>query len=75
MKRKLLTILATLAITTLFTTQVFAAEITIRGRLQKTVEPGGWVIAAGNQKYLLLNSQRFLSEKWFAEGNEVESSG
>jgi len=75
MKRKLLTILATLAITTLFTTQVFAAEITIRGRLQKTVEPGGWVIAAGNQKYLLLNSQRFLSEQWFAEGNEVESSG
>ena len=75
MKRKLLTILATLAIATLFTTQVFAAEITIQGRLQKTVEPGGWIIAAGNQKYLLLNSQRFLSEQWFAEGNEVESSG
>ena len=75
MKRKLIIILAALALVTLFTTQVFAKEMTVQGRLQKTVEPGGWVIAAGNQKYLILNSQRFLSETWFAEGNEIESSG
>ena len=75
MKRKLIVILAALALVTLFTTQVFAKEMTVQGRLQKTVEPGGWVIAAGNQKYLILNSQRFLSETWFAEGNEIESSG
>ena len=75
MRRKLIIVLAALALVTLFTTQVFAKEMTVQGRLQKTVEPGGWVIAAGNQKYLILNSQRFLSEKWFAEGNEVESSG
>ena len=75
MKRKLIIILAALALVTLFTTQVLAKEMTVQGRLQKTVEPGGWVIAAGNQKYLILNSQRFLSETWFAEGNEIESSG
>ena len=75
MKRKLINILGALALVTLFTTQVFAKEMTVQGRLQRTVEPGGWVIAAGSQKYLILNSQRFLKEKWFAEGNDVESSG
>src|SRR5258706_11954373 len=75
MKRKLINILGALALLTLFTTQVFAKEMTVQGRLQRTVEPGGWVIAAGNQKYLILNSQQFLNEKWFAEGNEIESSG
>ena len=75
MKGKLITIMGALALVTLFTAQVFAKEMTVQGRLQRTVEPGGWVIAAGNQKYLILNSQRFLNEKWFAEGNEVESSG
>jgi len=75
MKRKLLTILGALALVALFTMQVFAKEMTVQGRLQKTVEPGGWIIAAGDQKYLILNSRQFLNEKWFAEGNEVESSG
>ena len=74
MKRKLINILGALALVSLFTTQVFAKEMTVQGRLQRTVEPGGWVIAAGNQKYLILNSQRFQNEKWFAEGNEVEAS-
>lgn len=75
MKRKLINILGALALATLFTTQVFAKEMTVQGRLQRTVEPGGWVIVAGNQKYLILNSQRFQNEKWVAEGNEVEASG
>lgn len=75
MKRKILNILGALALVTLFTTPGFAKEMTVQGRLQRTVEPGGWVIAAGNQKYLILNSQRFLNEKWFAEGNDVELTG
>jgi len=75
MKTKLITMLGALALVTLLTTPAFAKEMTVQGRLQKTVEPGGWVIVAGNQKYLILNSQSFLSEKWFAEGNDVESSG
>jgi uncharacterized protein len=52
-----------------------ANEITIRGRLQRTVEPGGWVIASTKTKYLLLNSRSFQSEEWFKEGTEVEAVG
>ena len=62
MSRRLLTLLGTFALVAMFTTQVFAKEITVRGRLQRTVEPGGWVITAGNQKYLILNSRQFEGE-------------
>ena len=75
MKRKLITILAAMALAALFTTQAFAKEMTVSGRLHRTVEPGGWVIAAGSQEYLILNAQRFQNEKWFTEGNEVEATG
>ncbi len=75
MKRKLMTILGATALLALLAGQTFAKEITVRGRLQKTVEAGGWVIVAGEQKYLVLNPQRFQSEKWFAEANEVEAVG
>lgn len=75
MSKKLITIFGTIALLALFATPVFAKEMTISGRLQKTVEAGGWVIAAGNQKYLILNAQRFQNEKWFAEGKEVEAIG
>lgn len=75
MRGKLLTMLGVLALLTLFAGQTFAKEITVRGRLQKTVEAGGWVIVAGNQKYLLLNAQRYQNEKWFTETSEVEAVG
>ena len=52
-----------------------AKEITVRGKLQKTVESGGWLIVANNQKYLILNAQRFQNEKWFTESTEVEAIG
>jgi len=73
--RKLLPILGALALVALLTTQVFAKEINVRGRLQKTVEAGGWVIFSDGQKYLILNAQRFQNEKWFVEGTEVEAVG
>ena len=60
---------------TLLAGQSFAKEMTIRGRLQPTVEPGGWVIVSDNQKYLILNQQRFRNESWFTEANEVEAVG
>ena len=75
MTRKLITVFGAVALVALLASQVFAKEMTVRGRLQRTVEPGGWVIAAGNQKYLILNAQRFQNERWFAEGNEVEAVG
>src|SRR5712691_10688192 len=75
MTRKFIRIFAAVALVALLAGQVFAKEITIRGRLQRTVEAGGWVIVAGKQKYLILNAQRFQDEKWFAEANEVEAVG
>ena len=74
-RRKLLSILSTVALVALLASQVFAKEIAVRGRLQRTVEAGGWIVVSGDQKYLLLNAQRFQNEKWFAEGNEVEAVG
>ncbi|MGI8897104.1 MAG: SIMPL domain-containing protein [Pyrinomonadaceae bacterium] len=78
--RKLFTICGVLWLVTLFTTQQGLAEaganqLTVRGRLQKTVEAGGWLIVADGQKYLLLNAQRFRKESWFKETAEVEVSG
>lgn len=78
--RKLFTTLGAIVLVTLFTAQQGLAEpgatqITIRGRLQKTVEPGGWLVVAEGKKYLLLNAQRFQSESWFKETAEVEASG
>jgi uncharacterized protein YggE len=55
--------------------QVLAKEITVRGKLQKTVEANGWLIVAETQKYLILNPQRFLQEKWFREATQVEATG
>lgn len=80
MMRKLFTIIVALLLVTVFTTQqglaeTGASEITVRGRLQKTVEPGGWLIVVNGQKYLLLNAQRFQKEGWFKETAEVEASG
>src|SRR5437016_3125217 len=73
--RKLLPLLGAIALVVLFTTQAFAKEINVRGRLQKTVEAGGWVIVSGGQKYLILNAQRFQNDKWFVEGTEVDAVG
>jgi uncharacterized protein YggE len=75
MSKRLATTLGAIALMALLTTPAFAKEITVSGRLQKTVEAGGWVIATAKQKYLVLNAQRFQNEKWFAPGNEVEAVG
>ncbi|MEJ7578749.1 MAG: SIMPL domain-containing protein [Pyrinomonadaceae bacterium] len=52
-----------------------AQEATLRGRLSRTVEPGGWLIVDGGKKYLLLNANRFQTESWFREAAEVEAVG
>jgi uncharacterized protein YggE len=51
-----------------------AQEITVRGRLARTVEAGGWVIT-GKPKYLLINADRWRNESWFRAGAEVEARG
>lgn len=75
MKRQLLIITAVIVLLAGLGVQAFAAEITVRGRLARTVEAGGWLIQTGKQKYLLLNFQRFQNEGWFKEGAEVEATG
>lgn len=80
MMRKLFTVIGAIALVTLFAAQHGLAasgstQITVRGRLQKTVEAGGWLIVADGKKYLVLNPQRFQKESWFKEAVEVEASG
>src|SRR5215204_1472514 len=56
-------------------TMLHAKEITVRGKLQKTVEAGGWLIAASDAKYLILNAKNFQSNEWFKESTNVEAVG
>ncbi len=73
--RKMKSLLTAIALVALLATQAFASELSVRGRLRKTVEPGGWVIVSGNHKYLILNARNFQNEKWFVAGNEVDAFG
>ena len=79
--KRLLTICGVLTLLTFFAAPIIssagAAEInkTVRGRLQRTVEAGGWLVVDNNQKFLLINAQRFQNEGWFREGVEVEAIG
>ena len=56
-------------------TSLHAKEITVRGKLQKTVEAGGWLIVAGDAKYLILNAKNFQSNSWFKESTNVQAVG
>jgi len=73
--KRILSVISAIALVFVLTGVALAKEITVRGRLQKTVEAGGWLVVAGNQKYLILNAQRFQHEKWFKESAEVEALG
>jgi uncharacterized protein YggE len=72
--KRLLIIFALMTILVAGSTSAFASEITVAGKLQKTVEAGSWVIS-GKTKYLLLNASNFQSETWFKEGTNVEAIG
>ena len=76
--RRLLTICSVIALLTFFAvpgiaSTSYATEIdkTIRGRLQRTVEAGGWLVVDNNQKFLLINAHRFQNESWFKEKQQV----
>ena len=77
MMKRLTIITCAIALLALFAVQTSAKEITVRGRLGRTVEEGGWVIVSSKNgtKYLLLNPQRFRSKSWFRLGAEVEATG
>ena len=80
--KRLLTICSVLALLSFFSAQGIAMDtaselnqMTLRGRLQKTVEAGGWLVVDGGKKYLIINPQTFRNESWFKEGTEVEAVG
>ena len=79
--RRILTICGVLTLLTFLAAPIIAApggaesDKTVRGRLQRTVEAGGWLVVENNQKFLLLNAQRFQNENWFKEGVDVEAVG
>jgi hypothetical protein len=68
--------LTTIAMTVVLATAgaIQASEITVTGKLQKTVESGGWLIV-GKSKYLLINANKFQRETWFKESTDVEATG
>src|SRR6185503_8739924 len=74
MKRTLL-ITGVVALVLTATTILHAKEITVRGKLQKTVEAGGWLILNEDAKYLILNAKSFQSNSWFKESTNVQDVG
>jgi len=58
-----------------FTLPSLANEINVRGTLERTVEPGGWLIVNDDVKYLVLNARQFTDESWFRTGTSVVASG
>ena len=73
--RKLISAASVAVLSLVFVVGVAAQEITVRGQIGRTVEPGGWLINSAKQKYLLLNADRWRNESWFREGAEVEATG
>lgn len=73
--KRLFLIPAMLALVFSAATVLHAKEITVRGKLQKTAEAGGWLIVNRDSKYLLLNAKDFQSNSWFKESSNVEAVG
>ena len=73
--KRILSIAGVVALVLTAATILHAKEITVRGKLQKTVEAGGWLIVAGDTKYLILNAKNFQSHAWFKESTNVEAVG
>ena len=73
--KRTLTLTGVVVIILATATLLHAKEITVRGKLQKTVEAGGWLIVSGDAKYLILNAKDFQSNAWFKESTNVEAVG
>lgn len=73
--KRLLLITSVMAVILGTATVLHAKEITVRGKLQKTVEAGGWLITNNDTKYLILNPKNFDSNDWFKVGANVEAVG
>lgn len=75
MKKNITLILSALSLVFIFAVQSFAQQKTISGKLSQTVEAGGWLIVENNEKYLLLNADKFSKQSWFKAGAMVTATG
>ena len=73
--KRLLLMTGVIAVVLSAATILHAKEITVRGKLQKTVEAGGWLIVERDNKYLILNARDFQKHSWFKESTNVEAVG
>lgn len=73
--KRTLTLTGVVAFILAAATILHAKEITIRGKLQKTAEAGGWLVVASDAKYLILNAKNYQSNAWFKESTNVEAVG
>ncbi|HKG81279.1 MAG TPA: SIMPL domain-containing protein [Pyrinomonadaceae bacterium] len=73
--KRLLLITSVIVLVLATATFSHAKEITIRGKLQKTVEAGGWLIVNDSSKYLILNAKTYQNNGWFKESTGVEAVG
>jgi uncharacterized protein YggE len=73
--KRLLLLTGVMALVLGTATVLHAKEITVRGKLQKTVEAGGWLIVNNDGKYLILNAKNFQHNAWFKESTGVEAVG
>src|ERR1051326_6349647 len=73
--KRLLLITSVMAVILSTATILHAKEITVRGKLQKTAESGGWLIVASDSKYLLLNPGNIQKNGWVMVSSNVESVG
>ena len=73
--KRLILITGVIAVVLSAATILHAKEITVRGKLQKTVEAGGWLVVERDAKYLILNAKDYQKHEWFKEGTNVEAVG
>ncbi|HKG97318.1 MAG TPA: SIMPL domain-containing protein [Pyrinomonadaceae bacterium] len=73
--KRLLLITSVMVLVLATATFSHAKEITIRGKLQKTVEAGGWLVVNDSSKYLILNAKSYQNNAWFKELTGVEAVG
>src|SRR6185503_10655516 len=72
--RRTLTLTGVVAFILAAATILHAKEITVRGKLQKTVEAGGWLIVGNDAKYLILNAKNYQSNAWLKNRRVLRQS-
>lgn len=73
--KRLIVVSCAIAVLVAASLTVFANKTVVRGHLQKTVEPGGWLIVSGSDKYLIVNARNYEREAWFRESTLVQATG